>query len=135
MTKIITDEELDKLPRENKNKVLAIREKYGDNKWWEAEDLRILAYYQLKEDVLITRFTDFHAGIELLLGRPVWTHEFAINRDSLIEDAEKAFALVQTGEPTETTPEYKAHKIAESMDSLRTFAERKKMKVIGIEVK
>ena len=26
-------------------------------------------------------FGDFHSGVEKLLGRPVWTHEFAFSRD------------------------------------------------------
>ncbi len=128
----ITEEELNKLPEDNKNRILTVREKYGINKWWESDDIRVLGYYQLKESILITKFETFHEGLELLLGRPIWTHEFGLNRTQLIDDAEKAFALVQSGESTETTPAYKQQKIAESMDLLRNVAGKNGKEVIVI---
>ncbi len=120
----ITDDELNKLPEENKKRILTVREKYGNDDWWNSDDIRVIGYYQLKESILITKFETFHEGLELLLGRSIWTHEFGLNRAQLIADAEKAFALLQSGESTETALAYRQQKIAESMDSLRNFAEK-----------
>lgn len=133
MVKRITDEELNKLPEKNRLHILATRAKYGNNRWWDADDLRILAYYQLQEEILMVPFAEFHKGVEQLLGRPVWTHEFgSIGILDLIEESEKSFVLVQSGESTETTPDYKARKTAESIQKLRVFAEKNNKTIIGI---
>lgn len=124
MAQRITDEILNKLPKKDKSKILSNMRKYENNKWWDADDLRVLAYYQLKEETLMVAFDEFHKGVEMLLGRPVWTHEFGINIKGLIEEAEKAFALVQSGESTETTSEYKARKTTEMLEGLRNFAKK-----------
>lgn len=78
--------------------ITAMAAKYGDNRWWESEDLRELAYHQIMEPVLMCEFSDFHKGIERLLGRPVWTHEFGVNMDGLREEARKAYAGTFTEE-------------------------------------
>lgn len=132
MVERITDEMLAKLPEKGKNRILAKMQKYGNNAWWNADDLRILAYFQLKEETLMVTFDEFHEGVEMLLGRPVWTHEFGINIEGLIEEAEKAFTLVQSGGSTETTPEYKARKTTEMLEELRNFAEKNNKEVIVI---
>lgn len=125
MVKRVTDEELNKLPEENRLRVIGVKAKYGDNNWWDADDLRILAYYQLKEDTLIVPFHEFQKGVMQLLGRPVWTNEFSsINITGLIEESEKAYVLVQSGESTDTSPEYKFQKFTESMRSLQNFADK-----------
>lgn len=35
--------------------------------------------------VLCCEFSDFHADVEKRMGTPVWTHEFASNRDAVKE--------------------------------------------------
>jgi len=64
---------------------------YGDNKWWLSEDPKVIGYHQLFEEVLLVSFSKFHEGIEKLLGRPVWTHEFGINMDNIKRDAQLAW--------------------------------------------
>lgn len=46
--------------------------------WWREVSLGEAARIQLHQDKLIMPFSKFHEGMEELLGRPVWTHEFAI---------------------------------------------------------
>lgn len=51
--------------------------KYGNNKWWKSDDDLVIAYHQINEDRLAVRFNTFHKAVESVLGRPVWTHQFA----------------------------------------------------------
>ena len=73
---------------------LEAMEKYQENHWWEPDvDPRKYAYYQMHESITLTNdFDHFHEAIELLLGRPVFTHEFAISAQSLMAEAERAWA-------------------------------------------
>ena len=64
---------------------------YGDNKWWLSEDPKVIGYHQLFEEVLLVSFSKFHEGIEKLLGRPIWTHEFGLNLNKVREDAQLAW--------------------------------------------
>lgn len=65
---------------------------YGDNRWWEPDvDPRKYAYYQINEPRLLGSFAHFHEATELLLGRPVFSHEFGINVDALKQEAERAW--------------------------------------------
>lgn len=89
MTNIEYVENIKNLPSENKNIILSAMEKYGDNKWWLSEDVKIIGYYQLNEPILIVDFSKFHEGVEKLLGRSVWTHEFALNLNDLRKEAEE----------------------------------------------
>jgi len=66
--------------------------KMYDTKWWETMSLANAAKVQLYVDLLIMPFAKFHEGAEALLGRPVWTHEFAL--------ADELRAEVETGEGT-----------------------------------
>jgi hypothetical protein len=105
--------------------------KYGENKWWEPDvDPRKYAYYQLKEDYLLGSFGHFHESIELLLGRPVWTHEFGINREALLQEAERAWTY-QVGVTSEAE---KQERIAESMESLSKWAKEHGKEVISIQL-
>lgn len=92
------DEILRDADEKGREDIALVAAKYGDNHWWESEDLRELAYYQIAEPVLMCEFSDFHKGIERLLGRPVWTHEFGVNMDGLREEARKAYAGTFTEE-------------------------------------
>lgn len=54
-------------------------------KWWESQDAKVRAHGQLQEDILLMPFGQFHEDVEKLMGRPVWTHEFA-HPDELLEE-------------------------------------------------
>lgn len=54
----------------------------ADSKWWESVPLKDAAHFQLFEDRLVMPFDLFQKGVEELLGRPVWTHEFAFAKDA-----------------------------------------------------
>lgn len=43
---------------------------------------------QLKEEVLKVPFSQFHADLEEVLGRPVWTHEIGLNYQGIIDELE-----------------------------------------------
>lgn len=55
-------------------------------KFWENMSHEDRAKFQLYEDRLCMPFDVFHEAIEKALGRSVWTHEFALNRDGLKEE-------------------------------------------------
>ena len=54
-----------------------------NSKFWESMSPRAIAVFQLWEDRLCMPFDVFHEAIEKVLGRPVYTHEFGLNRDGL----------------------------------------------------
>ena len=45
--------------------------------WWRDKTPGEIVIFQLYEDRLCMDFGDFHAAVEKVLKRPVWTHEFA----------------------------------------------------------
>lgn len=59
--------------------------KAWEKKGWDKFDKKTLARFQLNERYLAVPWSLFHESVELLLGRPVWTHEFA-NCQSLINE-------------------------------------------------
>ena len=63
----------------NKEQAIALH----DSKFWEAMDHRQRAEFQIFEELLCMPFDVFHKAIETALKRPVWTHEFGLNRDGL----------------------------------------------------
>jgi hypothetical protein len=44
------------------------------------------AKFQIMEERLCMPFDVFHEAISKALGRPVWTHEFGLNRGGLIKE-------------------------------------------------
>ena len=58
----------------NREEALAIY----NNKAWENWSDEEIVKFQLYQDRLAIPFDRFHKAIEKVLGRPVWTHEFAI---------------------------------------------------------
>jgi hypothetical protein len=54
-----------------------------NSNWWEGKSARELATFQLFTDELSMPFGVFHEAVEKSLGRPVWTHEFALNFDGI----------------------------------------------------
>ena len=53
------------------------------SEFWKDLTLRERAVFQLFEDRLCMPFDVFHEAIEKTLGRPVFTHEFGLNRKGL----------------------------------------------------
>jgi|GEM_PF-2616157 len=102
MSKMSNLEYIDSLGNLTTEQSLAISvamDKYGDNKWWLSDDLKTIGYYQLNEDFMLVDFSKFHQGVENLLGRSVWIHEFGLNIDALRKDAENAWnGLIKTKE-------------------------------------
>lgn len=59
---------------------------FCENKIYEGMTSRQIAEFQLLQDILCVPFDVFHKAIEEALGRPVYTHEFALNHDGLIKE-------------------------------------------------
>ena len=124
MTEYI-DDNLDELSPEARKNVEEVISKYPDNKWWRSDDTVEIAKYQIFERILMVKFSVFHEGIEKLLGRPVFTHEFgSIGIDGLREEAKKAIVLMDSGESLETSDECKFKKVQESIDSLSRYCDK-----------
>ncbi len=51
--------------------------KLGESKWWEGLSNQDIVMFQLFEKKMCMPFGRFHEAIEAVLGRLVWTHEFA----------------------------------------------------------
>lgn len=45
--------------------------------WWKKATAQEIVEFQLYEDRLCMDLSDYHEAVEKVLGRPVWTHEFA----------------------------------------------------------
>ena len=54
-----------------------------ESEFWKSLTTEEIAKFGLFEDRLCMPFDVFHEAIEKVLGRPVWTHEFGMNRDGL----------------------------------------------------
>ncbi len=128
------DDIIDTLPAENRRNILETMKKYGDNKWWRSKDPIYVARYQVFEPILMVPFDKYHKGIEKLLGRPVYTHEFGLDYEGLKREAEEAIRKLKKGESLKQTPEYQAKKVAESIRQLADYASKKGKKVIIAEV-
>jgi hypothetical protein len=59
---------------------------FGEAKKWEPMTLRERAVFQMQEERLCMPFSVFHEAVEKTLGRPVYTHEFAGNRDRILRE-------------------------------------------------
>jgi len=53
---------------------------------WKTWSKEKIAYFQLHQDRLCMPFSVFHEAVEYVLKRPVYTHEFGLNRDGLIAE-------------------------------------------------
>lgn len=56
---------------------------FHDSGAWREMDDRQRAVFQMEQDKLCMPFSVFHESIEKALGRPVFTHEFGLNREGL----------------------------------------------------
>lgn len=59
---------------------------FCDNKLYEDMTSRQIAEFQMEQDRLCMPFDVFHKAITEALGRPVYTHEFALNREGLLKE-------------------------------------------------
>jgi len=60
--------------------------KLYESGFWKEMSAKDRATFQLSEDLPCMPFNVFHAAVEEALGRPVWTHEFGLNRKGLISE-------------------------------------------------
>lgn len=60
--------------------------KLADSEFWKDLSYRDRAKFQLFEARLCMPFEVFQEAVEKSLGRPVWTHEFGLNRDGIIKE-------------------------------------------------
>lgn len=67
----------------------------GESEVWKTWTLQQRAVFQMVQECLCMPFGDFHEAVEKTLGRPVYTHEFGLNREGL----QKELAGIQ-GAPT-----------------------------------
>lgn len=51
--------------------------------WWKGKPAKEVARAQLFTNELMMDLSDFHKALEESLGRPVWTHELALNWNGL----------------------------------------------------
>ena len=65
---------------------------YGDNRWWLAEDRRILAYYQMHEEALLVWITTLQEGLAQLLCRTLDPSELSYGNVQLCEEVEYAWS-------------------------------------------
>ena len=78
----------------NYPRALDVMDGYGDNRWWLSDDPRVRGYYGLMEPVLLTSMSHFHEDVEVLVGRPVQTFEFATSYASgLKREAQEAWGM------------------------------------------
>ena len=59
---------------------------FYNDKLYEKMSDKEKAIFQLTQDRLCMPFEVFHEAIEKTLGRPVFTHELALNRNGLLEE-------------------------------------------------
>lgn len=59
---------------------------FCENKLYEGMTSRQIAEFQMEQDRLCVPFDVFHEAIEKALDRPVYTHEFALNREGLLKE-------------------------------------------------
>ena len=59
---------------------------FAESGAWQKWDAKTRAMFQMEQDCLCMPFNEFHKAVEEALGRPVWTHEFGLNRDGLLAE-------------------------------------------------
>ena len=57
--------------------------KLGQSGWWKNKSSYEIVLFQLFERKLCMDFGAFHEALEKELGRPVWTHELALNYEGI----------------------------------------------------
>jgi hypothetical protein len=118
------------IPIKNRARLREAIDKYGGNYWWESDNLAIAASYQIVESCMLMDFDKFHEGIEKLLGRPVFTHEFSINRQGIIKEARLGLERLSKG--VGTSEEYQEAAVARSIRMLEDWCRKNGNKLIKI---
>lgn len=67
-----------------------------ENAWWEYEDDRLRAGYQVFEDVLLIPVEKYKEGLSDLLNRPVSSSELRRNRDQLQREVKEALPQLES---------------------------------------
>lgn len=94
---------MDEIKQLTKKQAIAFA-KSGEWKDWTDEEVVRFQLYQKK---LCMDFSRFHQAIESVLGRPVWTHEFA-NWDAVVDEYEKEKSAPTIEEIMNMIPEDKS---------------------------
>ncbi len=110
------------LTSENVVAIQTAMDKYRENHWWESKDPLEVAMYQIFEEILLVKFDLFHKGIEKLLDRPVFTHEFGLNYKGLEEEVRQALSRLKS-ERTKISDEERKQKIIGSIGMLERYCE------------
>ncbi len=76
-----------------------------------------LVVFQLEQDKLCMPWSYFHEKVEAVLGRPVYTHEFGLNRNGLILEARKIISPPSFQEIIDMIPKDKQVIIVEAPDA------------------
>lgn len=81
---------------------------FHDSGAWQKWDAKTRALFQMEQDKLCMPFGEFQKAVEEALGRPVFTHEFGLNRAGLLSELQgkataPSFADVLALLPTDRT--------------------------------
>lgn len=58
----------------------------AETKWWESKTHREIAEFQMTTVELCCPFDVLHESLEAAIGRPVFTHEFGLNWQGLVDE-------------------------------------------------
>ena len=106
-------------------------QKYEGNHWWESKDPVEVAKYQVFEDILMTDFSTFHEGVEKLVGRPVYTHEFGLNVEGVRAEAREAIARME-GKTGSLDDKVAVERELNGIKTLTDYAAKTGKPVIGV---
>lgn len=75
----------------------------AESHWWEYKSDEEIVWFQLLTRRIIMPLSLFHQKLEAVLGRAVFTHEFALNYTGLINELRGAWkgVVLRTGETRE----------------------------------
>lgn len=60
--------------------------RFSDSRVWESWTHEQICDFQLFQKKLCMPFSVFHEAVEKTLGRPVFTHEFGLNYDGIVQE-------------------------------------------------
>lgn len=120
------------LPQENIDSLKKAMQKYGENYWWESDDPVQIAMYQIFEDILMSDFGKFHEGIEKIVGRSVFTHEFGLNIDGIREEVCLGIERLKKG--IGTSDEYRETAVRKSIEMLEDYCRKTGKKLLKLEL-
>jgi hypothetical protein len=97
----------EKLQQWQKDALVEIEKKYGDNRWWESSDPKTIIYHQQREPFMVVSFPDYRDLLENYLGTPVCELDFAYHKEKLNEQCNLAIkrdnlGIMQSEEQIET---------------------------------